>query len=93
MKVKKSDTDLTCQFLPEYPAWWLSDDGEDEFTDKNLSDFDGSSYCECSNCGQLMLSESDGWFDAQKEEHGIRYIPRFNYCPNCGARVVIPDAK
>lgn len=47
----ESNTHLTCKFLSEYPAWWLSDDGEDEFTDENLSEFDDSSYCECSNCG------------------------------------------
>lgn len=28
----------------------------------------------------------------EREEHGNRLIPNFNYCPACGARVVRDEA-
>lgn len=45
----------------------------------------------CSVCGYEMVTGDDGWFDYERKEHGNRLIPLFDYCPNCGARVVIED--
>lgn len=75
----------TCEYLPEEGvSWWDEDDNEHE--EPRL----GEEYCSCfcSECGYPMLGGETGWFDYERGEHGYRPVPRFEYCPNCGRRVM-----
>lgn len=70
----------TCRFIPEETEEIIDGSGEVEGTEPAY----GCDGFDCSECGYPMLSDPDnGWFDA---EDGYR--PKFNFCPNCGARVV-----
>lgn len=79
--------DPTCQYQPNVHATWFDDNGE-ELEDTSLEDTANSENTYCSACGYEMMTGEEGWFDYKREEHGNRLIPNFNYCPNCGARVV-----
>lgn len=83
--------DPTCEYLPCAYATWFDEDGE-EYEDTKLEAFGSVENAFCSVCGYEMMTGEDGWFDYERKEHGNRLIPRFNYCPNCGARVVSEDA-
>lgn len=80
----------TCEYLPCAHAIWYDDDGE-EHEDTKLEALGTSEDACCSSCGYEMVTGDDGWFDYERKEHGNRLIPLFDYCPNCGARVVIED--
>ena len=82
--------DSTCEYLPCAYAIWVDDDGE-EHEDTKLEALGTSKDTYCSVCGYEMVAGDDGWFDYEKKEHGNRLIPLFDYCPNCGSRVVSED--
>lgn len=79
--------DPTCKYLPNVHTTWF-DDNDEEHEDTSLEALGNSENAYCSVCGYEMMTGEEGWFDYEHEEHGNRLIPRFNYCPNCGARVV-----
>ena len=79
--------DPTCEYLPVTCAVWF-DGNDEERADKRLEAFDNAGTAFCSCCGYIVMTGEEGWFDYEREEHGNRLIPNFNYCPNCGARVV-----
>lgn len=79
--------DPTCKYLPNVHAVWF-DDNDEEYEDTSLEALGSSENAYCSVCGYEMMTGEEGWFDYEREEHGNRLIPNFNYCPNCGARVV-----
>lgn len=83
--------DPTCKYLPNVHAVWF-DDNDEEYEDTSLEALGNSENAYCSVCGYEMLTGEEGWFDYEHEEHGNRLIPRFNYCPFCGARVVRDEA-
>ena len=82
----------TCQYLPnEHRSIWDAEDVEWECV--CACDPDGCD-CSCSECGYTMLGTDDyGWFDWVDLEgpNGIIPeavpVPRFRFCPNCGAEV------
>lgn len=82
--------DPTCKYLPITCAVWF-DDNDEEHEDIRLEAFTSSENASCSVCGYEMMTGEEGWFDYEQKERGNRLIPRFNYCPNCGARVVRDD--
>lgn len=82
--------DSTCEYLPVTCAVWF-DDNDEEHVDKHLEAFENAGTAFCSCCGYIVMTGEEGWFDYKREEHGNRLIPNFNYCPNCGARVVRRD--
>ena len=77
----------TCKYLPISSVVWCDESGE-EHEEENLEEFGYSENAYCTACGYEMMTGEEGWFDYEREEHGNRLIPNFNYCPNCGARVV-----
>lgn len=79
--------DPTCKYLPCVCATWFDDDDE-EHEDTSLEAFGETENAYCSVCDYEMMTGEEGWFDYERKEHGNRLIPNFNYCPNCGARVV-----
>lgn len=79
--------DPTCQYLPCVCVTWVDDNGEDH-EEENLEEFGYSENAYCSACRYEMMTGEEGWFDYERKEHGNLLIPNFNYCPNCGARVV-----
>lgn len=79
--------DPTCQYMPCVCVTWVDDNGK-EHEEENLEEPGYSENAYCSVCGYEMMTGEEGWFDYKSEEHGNRLIPNFNYCPNCGARVV-----
>lgn len=79
--------DPTCKYPPCVCITWVDDNGE-EHEEENLEEPGYSENAYCSVCGYEMMTGEEGWFDYKREEHGNRLIPNFNYCPNCGARVV-----
>ena len=83
--------DPTCKYLPITCATWF-DDNDEEHEDTSLEALGNSENAYCSFCGSEMMTGEEGWFDYERKEHGNRLIPNFNYCPNCGARVVSQDA-
>lgn len=83
--------DPTCQYLPCVCATWFDDDDE-EHEDTSLEAFGETENAHCSVCDYEMMTGEEGWFDYERKEHGNRLIPRFSYCPNCGARVVRDEA-
>lgn len=84
--------DPTCQYLPCVCASWF-DDSDEEHEDTSLEVLGNSENAHCSVCDYEMMTGEEGWFDYERKEHGNRLIPRFNYCPNCGARVVQDDRR
>lgn len=80
----------TCEYLPCAYATWFDDDDE-ECEDTKLEAFGSDENACCSSCGYEMMTGEDGWFDYEREEHGNRLIPLFDYCPGCGSRVVSED--
>lgn len=83
--------DPTCQYLPCVCATWFDDDDE-EHEDTSLEALGNSENAYCTACGYEMTTGEEGWFDYEREEHGNQLIPRFSYCPHCGARVVRNEA-
>ena len=83
--------DPTCKYLPCVCATWFDDDDE-EHEDTSLEALGNSENAYCTACGYEMMTGEEGWFDYERKEHGNRLIPNFNYCPNCGARVVRDEA-
>ena len=79
--------DPTCKYLPITCATWF-DDNDEEHEDTSLEALGNSENAYCSFCGYEMMTGEEGWFDYERKEHGNRLIPLFNYCPDCGARVV-----
>lgn len=80
----------TCEYLPRAHAIWYDDDGE-EHEDTKLEALGTSEDTYCSVCGYEMVAGDDGWFDYERKEHGSRLIPLFDYCPNCGSKVVVSE--
>lgn len=83
--------DSTCKYLPCVCVTWV-DDNDEEHEEENLEEPGYSENAYCSVCGYEMMSGEEGWFDYERKEHGNLLIPNFNYCPNCGARVVRDEA-
>ena len=83
--------DPTCKYLPCVCVTWV-DDNDEEHEEENLEEPGHSENAYCSICNYEMMTGEEGWFDYKREEHGNRLIPNFNYCPNCGARVVRDEA-
>lgn len=81
--------DPTCEYLPCEYATWFNDGDEVEYEDTKLEALGTSDGACCSSCGYEMMTGGDGWFDYERKEHGNRLIPRFDYCPYCGDRVVV----
>lgn len=77
---------LACEYVPDetYTYW----DDDDEEVETGLA-YPGCDACHCSLCGYEMMAGECGWFDEEKQECGGHLmVPRFRYCPNCGAEVV-----
>ena len=83
--------DPTCKYLPNVHAVWF-DDNDEEHEDTSLEALKTSENAYCSFCGYEMMAGEEGWFELERDEHGNRLIPLFNYCPDCGARVVRDEA-
>lgn len=83
--------DPTCKYLPCVCVTWV-DDNDEEHEEENLEEPGYSENAYCSVCGFEMMTGEEGWFDYERKEHGNLLIPNFNYCPNCGARVVRDEA-
>ncbi|WP_251159365.1 hypothetical protein [Caniella muris] len=81
-RIHVSDTGLTCTFIPEMCATRWDEDGTEVDT---IEPDEGCAYFVCSNCGGVMAYGDDGWFETEPP-----YMPRFSFCPHCGARVVMP---
>lgn len=79
--------DPTCKYPPCVCVTWV-DDNDEEHEEENLEEPGYSENAYCSVCGYEMMTGEEGWFDYERKEHGNLLIPNFNYCPNCGARVV-----
>ena len=75
------------------PTIWFDDSGI-EHEDITLMSVYGSE-ANCDVCGYTMGAGDngcdDGWFDMERLEHGYKLTPIFDFCPNCGARVVSSD--
>ena len=72
-----------CRYLPEFRFWYENKSGEEVETE--LAHEENPGY-DCDVCGYAMLPE---WFEEEETvPGGWYYTPRFNYCPNCGAKVV-----
>ena len=71
----------TCVYVPaEYEVIYHDDDTEEVTADPA---WDCDAF-KCSECEYLMIYGDGGWFDEEPP-----YRPRFSYCPNCGAKVVM----
>ena len=76
----------TCHYFPD--SMQVAFDENDEEIETGETDSDGCDYT-CDACGFTMLGGEEGWFDEAPGEYGgWDYKARFNYCPNCGAKVV-----
>lgn len=77
----------TCHYFPDVTN--TAFDENDNEIETGEAHPDGCDYS-CSNCGNMMLGgDEGGWFDETEGEYGgWDYKPRFNYCPNCGAKVI-----
>lgn len=83
-------SERTCRYLPDEPAtWWDEDDVEHEEPGLAVREWGVNGVC--SECGNVMLGTDDGWFDFEPREHGWAMVPRFRYCPQCGARVLVEE--
>jgi len=75
----------TCHYFPD--SMQVAFDENDEEIETGEAYSDGCDYT-CSACGFTMLGGEEGWFDETPGEYGgWNYKARFNYCPNCGAKV------
>lgn len=75
----------TCHYFPD--SMQVAFDENDEEIETGEAFSDGCDYT-CSACGFTMLGGDEGWFDETPGEYGgWDYKARFNYCPNCGAKV------
>lgn len=71
----------TCTYSPtEYETRFDENDEEIETNDPA----EDCGTFECSACGFEMMYGELGWFDEEPP-----YKPNFNFCPECGARVVM----
>lgn len=75
-----------CRYGPEFMhSYW---DGDDEEHETDEGDPDGC-CCICDQCGFEMMTGDEGWFDETEGPHGgLLYEPKFNFCPNCGRKVI-----
>lgn len=78
----------TCHYFPD--EYQTAFDENDEEIETGEACADVCDYS-CDVCGYTMLGgDEGGWFEETPGEYGgWNYKPRFDYCPNCGARVVI----
>lgn len=78
----------TCNYFPD--EYQTAFDEKDEEIETGEAFCDGCDYS-CDNCGFTMLGgDEGGWFKETPGEYGgWNYRPRFNYCPNCGAKVAV----
>lgn len=81
----------TCHYFPD--EWQSAFDENDEEIETGETFADGCDYS-CDICGFTMLGGEDGgWFDETPGEYGgWNYKPRFNFCPNCGAKVEMGES-
>lgn len=78
----------TCHFIPEV-MWSYEDEDGNEIDSELMSPFDDCGAADCSACGGAMITGDCGWFDEEEQLNGgIKLIPKFKYCPYCGAKVV-----
>lgn len=75
-----NDLVITCTFEPQLCDFTISEDGTYLKTDQPADD---NGAFNCSACGYTML---DDWF--YKDKHTNKIVPDFNYCPNCGRKVI-----
>lgn len=77
----------TCHYFPD--EYQTAFDENDEEIETGEACADRCEYS-CDVCGYTMLGgDEGGWFEETTGEYGgWNYKPRFDYCPNCGARVV-----
>lgn len=76
---------VTCNYEPDSKYWYFDDSGIEIETN------DPSEDCcafECDICGYPMMFSSEG--EQTNFEPDPPYTPYFNYCPNCGAKVMKP---
>lgn len=71
----------TCTFYPNETETRFDEDDNEIETNEPSENCDAF---ECSACGFPMMFGDMGWFDEEQP-----YKPRFKFCPNCGARVVM----
>lgn len=89
----------TCCFIPDDIGFsWYDDNDVEHFEEESASLECGSASCD--KCGFSMLAGDEGWFEGWDEvsewteegsdelHKGFLLIPKFSYCPNCGAKVV-----
>lgn len=78
----------TCHFIPE-TMWSYEDEDGNEIDTELMSPFDDYGTASCSVCGMDMMTGDCGWFNEEEQPNGgIKLIPKFKYCPYCGAKVV-----
>lgn len=70
----------TCRYVTEITDTRFDENGEEIETGDPADNCD---CFECSECGFPMMYGDDGWFEMEPP-----YKARFNFCPNCGARVM-----
>lgn len=77
----------TCHFIPEV-TWYYEDENGEEIDTELMSPFDDCGAADCSACGGAMSVGDCGWFNEEEQPNGeIKLIPKFEYCPYCGAKV------
>lgn len=78
----------TCYFIPEV-TWSYEDENGEVIDTELMSPFEDCGAASCSACGMSMMTGDGGWFNEEEQPNGgIKLIPKFKYCPYCGAKVV-----
>lgn len=91
-----SSNETICTFEPEETIYYFQDGARIEIKHRT-NNTDGSCYCSRCNFHMENGPYTEGyfseWFSYHKKKDGYSVHPNFNYCPNCGAKVIQSDEK